>query len=296
MITRMTTSTMMRQAQRNLQSNMVRLATLQDQATSLKAISRPSDDPTGTADSLKVHAQQRAVAQYTRNADNGDGWLTTIDTALKGATDILNRVRDLTLKGANDGSMSQEAKDAIALELVGLKEDLLKSANTAYLGRNVFSGNTDTGVAFDVATYAFSGAPGATVQRRVGDDSTVRVDADGSAVFGVAANSVFARIDSIVTDLRLGTNNIGTHLGALDGHMKSIVGQRAQAGAQLNQLERAQQGLTSQKGTLEARRASIEDLDLAQVILDLKTQEVTYQSALAVTARVLQPTLMDFLR
>jgi flagellar hook-associated protein 3 FlgL len=54
--------------------------------------------------------------------------------------------------------------------------------------------------------------------------------------------------------------------------------------------------LTEQKGSLEAQRAGAEDVDLAQVILDLKTQEVTYQSALAVTARVLQPTLMDFLR
>ncbi len=49
-------------------------------------------------------------------------------------------------------------------------------------------------------------------------------------------------------------------------------------------------------GTLEAQRSSVEDLDLATVILDLQVQEVNYQSALAVTARVLQPTLMDFLR
>ena len=51
-----------------------------------------------------------------------------------------------------------------------------------------------------------------------------------------------------------------------------------------------------ESGSLEARRSGIEDLDLAKVVLDMKVQEVAYQSALAVTARVLQPTLMDFLR
>ena len=110
MISRMTTSTMMRSAQRNLQSNMVELAKLQEQATSLKAIGRPSDDPAGTADALNVRAAQRAVDQYVRNANDGDGWLTTIDSALTSTNSLLNRIRDLTVQGANDGSMSQTAK------------------------------------------------------------------------------------------------------------------------------------------------------------------------------------------
>jgi len=297
MISRTTTSIMVRQAQRNLQFSMSQLATMQERATSLKAINRPSDDPAATADALKVHAHQRAVEQYARNADNGDGWLTTIDTALSSTTNIMNRIRALALQGANDGAMSQPAKDAIAVELKGLKEDLLRNANTTYLGRNVFSGNTDTGRAFDAANYTFTGAPGASVQRRIGDDATVRVDADGSAIFGQGRpNSVFDLVDRIVTDLSGGVNNIGVHIGALDGYMKGIVGQQAQIGAQQSQIDRAQASLLKEKGTLEAQRAGIEDLDLGQAILDLKTQEVTYQAALAVTARTLQPTLMDFLR
>ena len=295
MITRTTTSIMARQAQRNLQFSMSQLATMQERATSLKAINRPSDDPAATADALKVHAHQRAVEQYARNADNGDGWLTTIDTALTSTTEIMNRVRDLTLKGANDGAMSQPAKDAIAVELKGLKEDLLRRANTPYLGRSVFAGNSDSGRAFD-ASYTFTGAAGASVQRRIGDDTTVRVDADGSAIFGEGLNSVFALVDRIVGDLSGGVNNIGVHIGALDGYMKAIVGQQAQIGAQQSQIDRAQASLLKEKGTLETQRAGIEDLDLGQAILDLKTQEVTYQAALAVTARTLQPTLMDFLR
>ncbi len=299
MISRMTTSTMVRSAQRNLQNSMVQLATLQEQATSLKAINRPSDNPAAAADALAVRAQQRAVEQYARNADNGDGWLTTIDAALTASNAIMLNIRDLTVRGANDGSLSQAAKDAIAKELTGLKEDLLKRANTTFLGRTVFAGTSDAGVAFGPG-YTFTGSPTGTVERRIAENATVRVDADGSAVFGAGATSVFAVIDTIVaklTDPAGGpANNIGVHLGDLDTHMKAIRSEHAHIGAQQNLVDRAQKSLLAQKGTLEAQRAGIEDLDLGQVILDLKTQEVSYQSALAVTARTLQPTLMDFLR
>jgi flagellar hook-associated protein 3 FlgL len=303
MINRMTTQTMMRSAQRNLQSNMEQLAKLQEQAMSQKAISRPSDNPTGTAESLTVRAEQRAVDQYRRNADNGNGWLTTIDSALAATNTIMNRIRDLTVRGANDGSMSQTAKDALAVELVGLRDDLLKQANTTYLGRNVFAGNTDAGVAFNanavgaLPKYSFTGTTGDTVERRISSGSTARVDADGSAVFGQGVTSVFQLVDNIVADLRgPAGDNVGPRLTELDERMKTIAGQHAQVGAQQNLVERAQDSLLAQKGSLEAKRASVEDVDLGQIILDLKTQEVTYQSSLAVTARVLQPTLMDFLR
>ncbi|MDJ0348552.1 flagellin [Cryobacterium sp. PH29-G1] len=145
------------------------------------------------------------------------------------------------------------------------------------------------------AAYAFTG-DSSSVDRRISATSTVRVDADGGAIFGTADQSVFALLDTIVTDLRSTTNvNVATHLDALDKRMAIMTGQRSEIGARQVQLERAQSTLLEKSATLDAQRSGIEDADLGQVILDLKLQEVTYQAALAVTARVLQPTLMDFL-
>ena len=294
MISRVTNQTLMRTAQLSLHANMARMAKLQDQATGQRAITRPSDDPTATVQSLQVRAEQRATDQYSRNADNGNGWLTTVDSALGTTTDILRRVRDLTVQGANDGSMSVAAKEAIAIEIAGLRDDLLRQANTAYLGRNVFAGNSDAGVAFQ-PDLTFTGLPGSTVERRIGADTTVRVDADGAAIFGTGAGSAFVLLDNIVSDLRAGVN-VGARLGEIDDRMGIVIGARAEAGVRQAQILQAQEALMKESGSLEARRSGIEDLDLAKVILDMKVQEVAYQSALAVTARVLQPTLMDFLR
>jgi len=296
MIARVTSQTQMRSAQTNLQANLARMAQLQEQATSLKAIARPSDDPARAADSLTVRAEQRAVTQYARNADNGDGWLTTASMALAEATNLLNQVRDLTVQGANDGALSPAAKEAIAARLDGLTQNLLAQANADYLGRSVFAGNSDAGLAFrDDPDFTFTGTATASVDRRIGADTTVRVDADGAAIFGTASNSIFALIGTIADDLRTGTN-VGAHLTAIDLAMKTVLTAQTDVGVRQAQIQKAGEALVQHKGNLEAQRAGIEDVDLGQAILDLKLQEVTYQAALSVTARVLQPTLMDFLR
>ncbi|WP_241988540.1 flagellar hook-associated protein FlgL [Cryobacterium sp. TMT1-3] len=300
----MTTQTQMRSAQRNLQANMTHLARLQEQASTLKTINRSSDDPTAAAAAMSVRAEMRAVDQYSANADNGNDWLTTIESSLSSVSDIMNRVRFLTVQGANSGALSATAKEAIAVEIDGLKTDLLTQANSKFLGRSVFAGNSNEPTAFatvvdnstGVTTYAYSGDPVGTggVERRISATSTVRVDAEGGTIFGTGTASVFGLLDNIVTDLRSGAE-VSSYLNGLDDRMAIMTGQRSEIGARQVQMERAQSTLLEKTGTLDAQRSGIEDADLGQVIIDLKLQEVTYQAALAVTARVLQPTLMDFL-
>lgn len=294
MFTRVTNATQTLNAQRNLQLSLQRQAQLYDQATSRKQITKPSDDPTATASALGVRSEQAATAQYKRNADNGDAWLTTADSTLTSVESIMRRVRDLTVTGSNDGALSAEAKEAIATEVDGLKKSLLSLANTTYLGRTVFAGNSDAGVAFQ-PDYSFTGAAGSTVERRIGPDTTVRVDADGAAVFGTGTGSVFALLDGISNDLRTGVN-VGPRLGGIDDRMKAIVGEHAEIGGRQTRIDKAKDTLAVGANSLETQRANLEDVDLSKVLLDLKTQDVNYQTAIAVTARVLQPTLMDFLR
>jgi flagellar hook-associated protein 3 FlgL len=293
MVSRVTNQTLLTSVQHNLQTTMARLAALQGQASSQKAIAKPSDDPTRTGDSLQVRAQQRATEQYARNVDNGNGWLSMGDAALSASEGILNQVRDLTLQGANDATMSPASREALASQLDGLKAELLSQANTKYQGRSVFAGNSDARVAFD-SDYGFSGVAGSAVQRRIGADTTVRVDADGAAVFGTGGNSAFALIDRISADLRAGVN-VSIHLDAVDDRLNAVIAGHAELGTRHAEILKADDTLMTLSTSLEAQRSRIEDIDLGKVILDLKLQEVSYQSALAVTARVLQPTLMDFL-
>lgn len=293
MITRVTSQTMMNASLRNLQTASSELARLQNQASSRKTIAQPSDDPTATADALKVRAAIKSNDQYSRNVNDGNGWLTAADSALSSVTDLLKKARDLTVQGANDGALSVQAKEAIAAELETIRDSIRTQANTSYLGRSVFAGTSDAPFAF-AADYSYSGGLG-SVERRIGDNSTIRVDVDGAAAFGTGANSVFGELDAIITDLRTGVN-IGDHITALDTRRDAILTAHATVGARHSTIIDAQSASLSKSGELEAQRSGIEDIVLEKIILELSLQEITYQAALSVTARTLQPTLMDFLR
>jgi flagellar hook-associated protein 3 FlgL len=292
MITRVTSTQLLTDSARTMQTALARLSTLQQQASSGKRILLPSDDLAGAGASLRVHAQQSALNQYGRNADDGTGWLATIDTALTQSTGLLQRARTLVLEAANSGTMSDQSREAVASEMASIRDDLLAQANTRYNGRSVFAGTSDA-PAFD-ASYAWSGTAGAGVQRRVGADTTIQVDADGSAAFGTGATSVFATLDSIVADLRSGAD-VQPQLARIDDALKSVLTVQAVSGSRYSQMERAKDAVSATSLDLEAQRTSIEDVDTAQALVNLQSQNLAYQSALAVTAKALPVSLLSFL-
>jgi hypothetical protein len=130
--------------------------------------------------------------------------------------------------------------------------------------------------------------------RRISDGVTVRVDADGAAVFGEGADSAFALVDSIIADLRAGVN-VGAHVTAIDERTTAMLSAQGAVGARQAQIERAQEVAVNKSVSLETRRAAVEDVDTVEVLVQLRAQELVYQSSLQVTSRVLQPTLLDFL-
>lgn len=293
MVERITSQMLLHSAQANLQLSMSTLDTLQSRAGTQKAISKPSDDPAGAGESMRIRSDQRALAQYATNIGDGLAWLSTADSALTRATETMQAVRDLVVQGANSGALNAPSREAIAIQLDALKESLLATANTRYAGRSIFAGNSDAGEAFTTA-YAHTGVVGSVVERRISPTATMRVDVDGAAAFGTGAASVFALVGQISSDLRAGAD-ISTHLTAVDGALSSILGEQSRVGSRYSQLETTKELTMAQSGSLESQRADVEDVDLGSIILQLKSQEVAYQTALAVTSRALQPTLMSFL-
>lgn len=201
-IGRVTSGMTARAAQHHLQANLQRMSTLMERASGQRAILRPSDDPVGTGDSLRLRSEQRAAEQHARNTQDGLGWLTVADSAIRTSVDLLVRARDLALQGAT-GTASQQARDALAEEIDGIRDALLTEANASYNGRSVFAGTSDAGVAFS-EDGTFQGVPGSSVVRRIGPDEQLRVDVDGAAVFGSGAGSVFAVLETLAADLRAG--------------------------------------------------------------------------------------------
>lgn len=279
----------------SLQTGLERLAKVQEQLSTGRVINRPSDSPVGALSAMRFREAISTQEQYSRNADNGVGWLSTIDTSLGSMSDGVRRARELGLQGASTGSSSSAARAALAAEVDQLRESLISQANTSYLGRPVLGGVTAGSTAFD-AGGAYVGTPGA-VERTVGDGVRVRVDLTGTDVVGVNGASLFDDLDNLSAALVAGDSAaMRAALSSLEGRLNTIVAARATVGATQNRIEAAAQKASDAMVSLGSSLSEVENTDLPKAIVDLKLQEVAYQAALASTARVMQPSLVDFLR
>jgi flagellar hook-associated protein 3 FlgL len=279
---------------RGLQSNLSRLGSLQQQLSSGKLISRPSDSPTGTIAAMQLRSDLRQLQQYARNADDGKGWLNTVDGALTGAIGLVHQVRSLTLQGMSSGSADAGARSALATEVDQLRESLLSLGNTTYLNRPVFGGTVAGPNAFDPAG-SYVGDAG-QVTRTVGAGVKVRVDSPAAAAFGSGPTQLFAVLSQISTDLRNNPAGLGTDLDALDTSTGLMQAQLADVGARYNRLVQLGQAATDRAIDLRANLSDVEDIDLPKTIMELQLQQTAYQVALSATAKVVQPSLQDFLR
>ncbi|HEV7755633.1 MAG TPA: flagellar hook-associated protein FlgL [Mycobacteriales bacterium] len=277
-----------------LQSNLDRLGKLQQQLSSGRQISVPSDSPTGTVTALQIRGEMRSNDQYTRNAEDGLGWLGTIETSVGSALSTVNRVRDLTLQGISTGVSGPDAREAMATEIEQIRDGLIQTANARYLDRPVFGGTTPQTIAFDPAgTYTGDSTP---VVRTVGDNSAVRVDLTGPEVFGTGSTQLFAVLSDIVSHLRGDPSQLSSDLGNLDIAKNRMLTAVADVGARYNRVDGLRQTADDRILTLKSSLANVENIDLPKTVTDLQMAQVAYQAALGATAKAIQPSLLDFLR
>lgn len=294
-LTRVTQTMMSRHSVDSLQTSLSRLARLQEQLSTGRVLNRPSDSPTDTTSAMRIRSSLADVKQYGRNAEDGNGWLSTIDAALTSANAQVLRARDLALQGANEGVSGPAVREALAAEIDQIRAGLINTANTDYLGRPVFGGVTAGATAYD-ATGTYVGTPGA-VNRTIGEGTSVQVDADGNTAFGPAGSSVFDHLAALATALR--TNDqatISASIGALDADRERIITTQTDVGSRQNRVEAAIQAAADGVLRLSSSLSEVENADLPKTVVDLQMQEVAYQAALGATARVMQPSLLDFLR
>ncbi|ERN51972.1 flagellar hook-associated protein FlgL [Alkalihalophilus marmarensis] len=392
-----------------------RLATLQDQLSTGKRITKASQDPVIAMKGMRYRSQVNEVEQFQRNLREVYSWMDAADSALDEATQAVQRIRELATQAANDTYEGTQRAN-ITKEIKQLREHIQSLANTKNSTKFIFNGTNTTKApivnmdGMDLErSLLFSNDPseiepannindfnltygGRTFQyvgtsdndelifldtrqmdklTKPGEDEFDKDDfnekafqliipKDGNAVFSEPApkpapgsednvqpgpltktlreedviishkTSVSANTQSVEIELMKGVTipvNInassvfstglfgdiirlekalenpsidGTELtGYIDdmfGHIDNIVSERAELGARINRVEMIENRLMEQNVFAKRIMSDNEDVDLERVIIDLTTQESVHRAALAVGARVIQPSLIDFLR
>ncbi|GAQ19208.1 hook-filament junction protein [Oceanobacillus picturae] len=277
---------------RNLTSSYSKMDTLMNQVNTGKKINRPSDDPVIAMKGMGYRTELTQIEQYKRNTSEVHNWMDNTDSALDKATQTMQKLRELAVQASNDTYDASE-RENIMNEVKQLKEHMMDIANTSVNGKYIFNGtDTETPPVSEDGEFAPSSTSPVLID--VAGGTKLQANVNPEDVFG---NELFANIDEFIADLGNDDQEaIEGNISSLQGGIDNIINARADLGARMNRLELVENRLSEQEIVATSTMADNEDVDYEKAITELITQESLHRAALSAGSKIIQPSLIDFLR
>ena len=255
-------------AQQALVMNGRKMSDAMEQLSTGKRINSAADDAAGLSIASKMTSQIRGLNQAIRNANDGISMIQTAEGALNEVTNMLQRMRELTVQTRN-GTNTTSDKDALQAEFLALQQEISRvAANTEWNGVAILAGSAN--------------GTGAAVTFQIGANSGQVVTVNFSALSGT--------VSGVGTVLVTGTYSAGTAtaLGDLDAAIAGVATFRGNLGAKINRLTYTVDNLQNVSTNTSASRSRIEDADYAQATTELARTQIIQQAATAMLAQANQ--------
>ncbi len=289
----------------SLNRRMNNLVQYQEQLATNRRVMRPSDDPTGTHRILDLQGEIALNEQHQRNLDTTEGLLTYTESIIVSIGEIISSAREDAVFADSD-TISDEERVIISTRIDNLLEDLLSYGNTKYSDAYIFSGtNTqqptfvatrnETGEVVDVVLNPL-GTDGEVI-REIGTDNRIAINVGGEELLQAgAAGDLFDVLIGFRDALRNDDlDAIGDTIDQLDNVHDRVLTQRTFIGAMGQRLNQARELTMELAIDYTDDLSRVQDIDFAEAVMQYSIEENAYQAALGAAARVLQPSLLDFL-
>ena len=230
-------------------------------------INKAGDDAAGLAISEKMKSQIGGLTQAKRNAQDGISLVQTAEGALNETHSILERMRDLTVQGAN-GTLTTQDKGAINKELTALHAELSRIAETTQFNKqNLFAKKGDN------AAKSFTFQIGANENQKL---SVSISSMDGTSLLGSELGKF---------KLEAGAANSDKMITYIDKAIQTVSDQRADLGAVQNRLEHTINNLTATNENLSDANSRIRDVDMAEEMMTFTKSNILSQAATSMLAQ-----------
>ncbi len=322
----------------------------QEKGLTGKRINRPSDDPVGSMRVIQTQILEDRDATVTSNLEVASGFLNLTDASLGELTDVLSRLKELSLQMSSSTNSTADARESVKKEVDQLALRIVQIGNTRFGDRYIFGGHQTDKAPFDASGNYYGDEGKLEVEMDRGQRIAVNV-AGVTPFFGVSEITEEARVlrenplnDKTPTisgslrepasiaaanqgidpeeqpkeyaDLKekLGVNLFGTiqsfsqgladnnktllneSIDNIEKGFQQVLASRAQIGARQNILKLSLDSLDSSRVTLAEVKSGAQDADVIQVYSDLAKNETVLKSTLEVNRKLLQPSLLDFLK
>ncbi|ALS26087.1 flagellar hook protein FlgL [Paenibacillus sp. 32O-W] len=283
---------------KNLRNTNAGIIDWQNKLSTGQRIQKPSDDPVGIGYQMRYDTELNRSEEFLENARTGLGWLRTMDSLMQQATDVLKRARVLTQQ-ASTGTVPEDARKQIAAEIRQLKEQMIAIGNSDYGGRYLFNGQKTDQMPYSLTNAANDPTDKGVYFLNVSPSVTVPVSITGEQIFGEAGSpdNVFQVLDDIATHLEDNDQDaILDDLARIDRSADRIAIAWAEIGARTNRFELVENRILDEQIGLKQLRSEVADVDMSEAIIELKLKENVLQAALSTGARIMQVSLVDFIR
>jgi flagellar hook-associated protein 3 FlgL len=296
-----------------LQQRQRDMAQSQEQLTSGKRVQRASDDPTAAARSERALVSLSRTESDVRALEASRNALTLTERALADAGDLMQQVRELSLSAGN-ASYSPGERDAVAVQLEGLRTQLLAVANRTDEGGGYLFFPGRNGMAPPLAAGDIAGnvpvqldpAYVAEPERQTAGREPLPLNVDGLGAWRIDAatgqSAVFDGIDRAIRELRdpsatapSGAAIAAAAVDSADSSFTTLNLLRARAGELLNRGDLMEGRLADLRLSAQTERSSAEDLDLVQAISEFQAQQSGYDAALKTYSMVQRMSLFQYL-
>ena len=261
-------------AQNAMTVNNRSLSKAMEQLSTGKRINSAADDAAGLAISNKMTSQIRGLNQAVRNANDGISMIQTAEGATQEISNMLQRMRELAVQGANDTNSGAD-RAAIGKEYDQLVGEIDRIAgNTEWNGVKILDGST------------FSSATAAHFQVGTGSGSAYQIDVNFIALAASSLSTAALATGDISSSSTAGT--IQAVISAIDKGIAAVDSYRADLGAKVNRLTYAADNMANISMNTSASRSRIEDTDYASETAALTKGQILQQAATAMLAQANQ--------
>ncbi|HKP62478.1 MAG TPA: flagellar hook-associated protein FlgL [Polyangiales bacterium] len=269
------------------------LAKAQEQALSGMRVTKPSDDPLAFTGARKQTSEQARAASYERATNQAVPSLEVSDSTLADVENVMRRIRDMTIQGAND-TLNGNDRAQMVSELDGLKQQLVTLANAKTGDRFIFGGYKDNAPPYDPAGV-YSGAT-ETQSVEVARNVMLPVGITGDRIFGDAngGTDIFQTITDLQTALTSGVaDDISGMLDPLDVSLEQVRVARSELGHHLNAADISLGMAQRQQDEAVSARSKLVEIDAVDAYSELMRAQSALSAAIEIAAQLPPPGLVE---
>lgn len=289
----------------NLQANLTKT---QEQLSTGLQIVKPSDEPDKAALVTRLESEIARQVSYQENLKSVNIRLTAEETALKNTSDVLYRIKELSVQAAND-TLGTQDRQSVALEMATLRDQILSLANSQDANGNyLFSGSKATQPAFSVDATGRVMYQGdhARMKVNVGDSRRMNLNMPGSDAYvrvvrdDGKGNRVgvdfFQALDDMITAVKSSDRSaIQRGVSEIDMLQTGVSEGLAQVGADLTVVDLQNNVLDQMVLRLKTTRSDVEDLDYTEAITRMNKDQLALEAAQSSFAKISQLSLFKYL-